>query len=100
MVSLAIRCHPRVPVSADELEAWIEQQVTHLRAEAPHGTIRLSRLTQGLPSPIGWLIEVELDDDEPLLARERLAHVLRDMRLLGLQPTLLEPAETNSEERS
>lgn len=100
MVSLAIRCHPRVPVSADELEAWLEQQVTHLRAEAPHGTIRLSRLTQGLPSPIGWLIEVELDDDEPLLARERLAHVLRDMRLLGLQPTLLEPAETNSEERS
>ena len=100
MVSLAIRCHPRVPVSADELEAWLEQQVTHLRAEAPHGTIRLSRLTQGLPSPNGWLIEVELDDDEPLLARERLAHVLRDMRLLGLQPTLLEPAETNSEERS
>ena len=82
------------------LHAWLEQQVTHLRAEAPHGTIRLSRLTQGLPSPIGWLIEVELDDDEPLLARERLAHVLRDMRLLGLQPTLLEPAETNSEERS
>ena len=100
MVSLAIRCHPRVPVSADELEAWLEQQVTHLRAEAPHGTIRLSRLTQGLPSPIGWLIEVELDAAEPLLARERLAHVLRDMRLRGLQPTLLEPAETNSEERS
>ena len=88
------------PLDLDFLVGLYEQQVTHLRAEAPHGTIRLSRLTQGLPSPIGWLIEVELDDDEPLLARERLAHVLRDMRLLGLQPTLLEPAETNSEERS
>ena len=100
MISLAIRCQPRVPVSADELEDWLEQEVSHLRAEAPHGTIRLSRLTQGLPSPIGWLVEVELAEDEPLLAGDRLGDALRDMRLLGLQPTLLEPAETNGGERS
>ena len=49
MVQLAIRCHPRVPVSADELERWLEQQVNELRAEAPHATVRLSRLTQGRP---------------------------------------------------
>jgi hypothetical protein len=48
MVQLAIRCHPRVPLSADELEGWLELEVKDLRAQA-----------------------------------------LRDMRLLGLQPTLL-----------
>ena len=91
MVQLAIRCQPRVPVSAEELEQWLEQQVGYLRAEAPHGTIRLSRLTQGLPSAIGWLVELELAEGEPLLAGDHLADALRDMRMLGLQPTLLSP---------
>jgi hypothetical protein len=91
MVQLAIRCHPRVPVSAEELEGWLEQQAVNLRLEAPHGTIRLSRLTQGLPSAIGWLLELELAEEEPLLAGDRLASALRDMRLLGLEPTLLAP---------
>jgi hypothetical protein len=96
MVQLAIRCHPRVPVSADELEHWLEQQVHDLRFEAPRATVRLSRLIQGAPGAdleIGWLIELELAEDERLLAGHRLADALRDMRLLGLQPTLLAPRE-------
>jgi hypothetical protein len=94
MIQLAIRCHARVPVSADELQHWLERQVDELRAEAPHATMRLSRLTQGGPSAkldIGWLVELELSEDESLLAGHRLADALRDMRLLGLQPTLLAP---------
>jgi hypothetical protein len=96
MVQLAIRCHPRVPVSADELEHWLEQQVHDLRAYAPRATVRLSRLTQGAPGAdleIGWLVELELTEDEPLLAGHRLADALRDMRMLGLQPTLLAPRD-------
>jgi hypothetical protein len=96
MLQLAIRCHPCVPVSADELETWLEQQLAELRADAPHGTLRLSRLTQGAPDldlEIGWLIELDLPEDERLLSERRLADVLRDMRLLGLQPTLLAPDE-------
>ena len=96
MVQLAIRCHPCVPVSAEELERWMEKQVYELRAHAPHGTVRLSRLTQGAPEldlEIGWLVELDLPDGEPLLTGRRLADVLRDMRLLGLQPTLLAPHE-------
>ena len=92
MVQLAIRCHPCVSVSADELDQWLEQQVRELRADAPHGTVRLSRLTQGRPGADlepGWLVELELAEEEPLLAGDRLADALRDMRLLGLQPTLL-----------
>jgi hypothetical protein len=38
---------------------------------------------------IGWLLELELPEDEPLLSPDRLTEMLRDMRLLGLQPTLL-----------
>jgi hypothetical protein len=94
MVQLAIRCHPRVPVSVDDLEGWLELEVDELRASAPHGTVRLSRLTQGRPGAdldVGWLVELELAEDEPLLAGHRLADALRDMRLLGLQPTLLAP---------
>ena len=97
MVQLAIRCHPRVPISPDELEGWLELEVKHLRAQAPRATVRLSRLTQGrsdAPLDIGWLIELELDPNEPLLVGDRLHHALRDMRLLGLQPTLLTP-DTN-----
>jgi hypothetical protein len=96
MMQLAIRCHPRVPVSADELEQWLEQQVDEIRAESPQGTVRLSRLTQGLPSvdiDIGWLVELELPEGQPLLTGDRLAATLMDMRLLGLQPTLLAPID-------
>lgn len=96
MVQLAIRCHPCVSVSADELDQWLEQQVRELRAVAPHGTVRLSRLTEGRPGTDlepGWLVELELAEEEPLLAGDRLADALRDMRLLGLQPTLLAPRD-------
>jgi len=96
MLQLAIRCHPCVSVSADELDRWLEQQVRELRADAPHGTVRLSRLTQGRPGADlepGWLVELELAEEEPLLAGDRLADALRDMRLLGLQPTLLAPRD-------
>lgn len=95
MVQLAIRCHPCVPLSVDELEQWLEEKVRELRSEAPHGTIRLSRLTQGLPSielDIGWLVELELAEGEPLLAGDGLVEAIRDMRLIGLQPSLMTPA--------
>ena len=93
MVQFAIRCQPRVPVSADELEGWLERHVDELRAQATRGVVRLSRLTRGQDGDlnVGWLIELELDEREPLLAGDRLTHALRDMRLLGLQPTLLAP---------
>lgn len=95
MVQFAIRCHPSVPVSSGELEEWLEQQVHALRADAPHGTVRLSRLMQGLPSgnlSIGWLLEFELSETEHAVAQPHLREALRDMRLLGFQPTLLAPA--------
>jgi hypothetical protein len=99
MVQLAIRCHPGVPVSIDELEGWLEGQVDELRSDAPHATIRLSRLTQSGPRTdlsIGWLVELELAEGHPLLDGHWLADSLRKMRLLGLQPTLLAPREVST----
>jgi hypothetical protein len=92
MVQLTIRCHPCAPVSAEELEQWLEREVDELRGEAARATIRLSRLTQRRLYGdlfVGWLLELDIPDHEPLLERPRLDDILRDMRLLGLQPTLL-----------
>jgi hypothetical protein len=103
MIQFAIRCHPRVPVPADELEGWLERQVAALRAEAPRATMRLSPLTQSGPDAeldVGWLVELELAEGEPLLAGPRLADALRDMRLLGLDPTLFAPREVATNGRA
>jgi hypothetical protein len=49
------------------------------------------RLTQPAPTgrlDVGWLVEVDVADGEALAAEHGLDDVLRDMRLLGLQPTV------------
>jgi hypothetical protein len=92
MSQIAIRCHPCVPASRAELYDWLEEQVGDLRAYAPEGTIRLSSLTQARPTgelDIGWLVELDLPDGESFLCGARCAALLRDLQLLGLQPTVL-----------
>jgi hypothetical protein len=94
MVYIAIRCHPSVPVDAEDLEEWLEHQVEKLRARAPHATVRLARLTQHLPNAVvdvGWLLELELDEADRAPAEQQLDESLTDMRLLGFQPTVLTP---------
>jgi hypothetical protein len=94
MVQLAIRCVPWAPVGTEDVERWLGEEIEELRRLAPDGTVRLSRLSQEGPNAhvdIGWLIELELAEDQPLLAPPRLANALRDMRLLGLDATLLAP---------
>ncbi|MDQ3759521.1 MAG: hypothetical protein M3331_06240 [Actinomycetota bacterium] len=96
MLRLSIRCHPCVPVAADQLEQWLSCQVAELRSDVPHGTVRLSRLTQHLPSsdvPIGWLLELELFEADSDRVHLRILDALRDMRLLGLQLTVMAPVD-------
>jgi hypothetical protein len=98
MAQFAIRCLPRVPVASEDLEHWLEQELEELRRDMPRGTIRLSRLTEPLPTTdvgIGWLIEFDLPEDQHLFGSGRLESVLRDLRLLGFQPTLLAPPGTS-----
>jgi hypothetical protein len=92
MSQVAIRCHPCVPVSTAELSGWLEEQVGGLREDVPEGTIRLSHLTQARPTgelDIGWLVELDLPDGASFLSGARCATLLRDLQLLGLQPTVL-----------
>src|SRR5215204_6099993 len=94
MAQFAIRCLPRVPVAAEELERWLERELEQLRDDIPRGTIRLSCLTEPLPTAdvdIGWLIEFDLPADQSQHDRGRLTSILKNLQLLGFQPTLLAP---------
>ena len=96
MSRIAIRCHPCAPVATEELEQWLGQEVERLRAGAPQAVLRLARLVQRAQTgdlEIGWLIELDAANDEPPLADRALAAVVRDLRLLGLQPTVLRSLE-------
>jgi hypothetical protein len=88
---VAIRCHPRAPVASEDLEEWLEDAVARVRADltAP-ATVRFFRVTQCLPSGrelAGWLVEIDLGEDRPAADFDLYA-LIRDMRLLGLEPTL------------
>ena len=93
MSQLAIRCHPCAPVSTDEVDEWLHAEVERLRDGAPHAALRVLRLNQALPTgdaDVGWLIELDAAGGETPLDDDGLAQILRDLRLLGLQPTLLQ----------
>ncbi|MGN6586646.1 MAG: hypothetical protein ACTHKT_04125 [Solirubrobacterales bacterium] len=98
MSCLVIRCRSCAPVSTVELTDWLEEKVAELRKATPRLLVRLTRLAQDLPEAgvdDGWLIEVELQGERPkepfasLMAS--LTETLCDMRILGLNPTLLVP---------
>jgi len=93
---LAIRCLPRVPVAIPDLEQWLDRQLDEFRQRDGQATLRPSRLTSARPNrdiAISWLIELEVPRDKPVPAWDHVASMLRDLRLLGLQPTLLVPPD-------
>lgn len=94
MDQLAIRCHPCSAVVNAEVDEWLREEVERLRETAPHAALRVLRLSQTLPAgkvEVGWLIEVDAAGGKPPLDADGLTHVVRDLRLLGLQPTVLRP---------
>lgn len=105
MSCLLIRSRSCTPASAEELTDWLEERVTELREGTPQLLVRLTRLAQDLPEATvddGWLIEVELQgegEDAPFTSlMASLEELLRDMRVLGLDPTLLMPVKLPFEE--
>jgi hypothetical protein len=98
MTCLLIRCRSCTPASTVELTDWLEDKVAQLRSDVPRLLVRLTRLVQDLPVASvddGWLIELQLEGEQkdepsgPLMAS--LEEILRDMRILGLDPVLLAP---------
>jgi hypothetical protein len=91
MTQIAIRCHPYAPVDTEDVQRWLTDEVGHLRERAPNSAIRLLRLSQPGPEneiEVGWQIELN-GNGEPPVDEAALREVLRDLRLLGLQPTVL-----------
>lgn len=99
MAKLTIRCHPLTPADHRELETWLQEQAGQIRRAHAGAMVRLSRLTQDLPSGelgIGWVLELDLGEDLASIGKElafALDEAIRDMRLLGLQPLTLAPLE-------
>ncbi|MDQ4081872.1 MAG: hypothetical protein M3123_03140 [Actinomycetota bacterium] len=92
MSRLAIRCDPGTSVATEEVESWLQRELERFRAAAPHASIHLHRLTETKSTAEtgdGWLIELDSGYEQDPVDRDRLAAALRDMRLLGLRPTLL-----------
>jgi hypothetical protein len=96
MRQLAIRCQPTTPRPTQEVEQWLETEVGRLRAGDPHASFHLRRITTTATDGSagnGWLIELDATSGGDALDEERIDAVLRDLRLLGLVPTLLHSLE-------
>lgn len=92
MSQVAVRCHPFAPVASEELQGWLTAEVERLRDDVPEAAIRLLRLSQpGSEGEIevGWQIELSVVPPGPPLADRSLRRLLRNLRLLGLQPSVL-----------
>lgn len=92
MSQIAVRCHPYAPVATEALQKWLREEVRRLRKSAPEASIRLLRLSQPGPATeieVGWQIEIGGSLGQTPLDDENLAELLRDLRLLGLQPSVL-----------
>ncbi|HET9163302.1 MAG TPA: hypothetical protein VFN89_07670 [Solirubrobacterales bacterium] len=93
MSQIAVRCHPFAPVSDEDLQQWLTAEVRRLGEEAPGAAIRLLRLSQAGPEGeigVGWQIELGISPPELPLDDQSLAELLGDLRLLGLQPSVLQ----------
>jgi hypothetical protein len=91
MTQIAIRCHPYAPIDTEDVQRWLNDELSHLRDGAPNAAIRLLRLSQPGPESeieVGWQIELN-GNGEPPVDDAALREVLRDLRLLGLQPAVL-----------
>lgn len=93
MSQIAVRCHPFAPVDSEELQRWLSAEIDRLRDDAPEAAIRLLRLSQPGPESeieVGWQIELGVASPESPLDERSLGELLRDLRLLGLQPSVLQ----------
>jgi hypothetical protein len=93
MSQIAVRCHPVAPVAPEELQRWLTAEINRLREDAPEAAVRLLRLSQRGPEgeiEVGWQIEIGVAPPVSPLDDRSLAELLRDLRLLGLQPSVLQ----------
>ena len=94
MTDVTIRCRAEDHEAAVRFEQWLDRKRAASPIPMTDGTVRVSRLTPALATVrggVGWLIEFELQEDESLIDWQCVAAVVTDLRLLGLEPTVLIP---------
>lgn len=99
MSQIAVRCHPFAPVASGELQRWLTAEIDRLRVDVPEAAIRLLRLSQPGPEgeiEVGWQIELGVAPPVCPLDDRSLGELLRDLRLLGLQPSVLRAGSSGS----
>lgn len=99
MSQIAVRCHPLAPVASEEVQRWLTAEINRLRDDAPEAAIRLLRLSQPGPDgeiEVGWQIELGVTPPAVPLDEQSLGELLRDLRLLGLQPSVLQAGSSDS----
>lgn len=99
MSQIAVRCHPFAPVASEELQRWLTAEIDRLRIDVPEAAIRLLRLSQPGPEgeiEVGWQIELGVTPPASPLDEQSLGELLRDLRLLGLQPSVLQTERSGS----
>jgi len=92
VTQLAIRCRAQDHESAVRFEHWLGQKQDTSPILMTGGTVRVSRLAPALVTVragMGWLLEFELRQEDSLLDSQCLAALITDLRLLGLEPTIL-----------
>lgn len=97
MSQIAVRCHPDTPVATEDVQKWLTAEVRRLREDAPDAAVRLLRLSQAGPEGeigVGWQIELGIALAEAPLDQKSLSELLGDLRLLGLQPSVLQAQDS------
>lgn len=89
MDSILVYCRPSSEAGADTLRAWLEQQAARLSADPDVRRTAVARVAgqTGTDAGNGWLLDCEFTGANGAVAR--LRPLLTDMRLVGLQPTVL-----------
>jgi hypothetical protein len=99
ITQLAIRCRAPDHQSAVRFERWLGQKRASSRIVMTDGTVRVSRLAPALVTVragTGWLLEFGLRQEGSLPDGQCLAALITDLRLLGLEPTILTPPDPGS----
>jgi len=85
-------CSRPASLAPDEAETWLHGAVEKLSAAAPAQALTVAALHEGDADGAvewDWLVEVDLPDHDGQDARRGLSELLLDLRLLGMQPSVV-----------
>ena len=92
MARVLLFCSRPASLAPDEAETWLRGAVEKLSAVAPAQALAVAALHDGDADGAvewDWLVEVDLPDHDDQDARRGLSELLLDLRLLGMQPSVV-----------